>query len=61
MAIQNKAAIELAKSTTDQQKAECDHTFTKEYYLSAATDDYVCTKCGYEITRGAYLNRQKKG
>lgn len=59
MAIQNRDAIALAKSATDEQKANCEHTFEKEYFVGAATDDYVCTKCGHDITRAAYFNRQK--
>ena len=60
MSIQNKDAIALANSTTAEQKANCDHSFEKEYFLGAATDDYVCTKCGYDITRAAYFKRQDK-
>lgn len=42
--IQNKEARKISESW---QGGKCEHTTVeKEYYLGAATGDYICVKCG---------------
>lgn len=50
----DKAKI-LNESTSEEQKKNCEHSYEKEYYLGAATDDYVCNKCGNILLRSEYL------
>jgi hypothetical protein len=51
--MQNSKANRLQKAWGDKP---CDHPHVeKEYYLGAATGDYVCTRCGADVdmkTRG---------
>jgi len=42
--IQNKEALKIAENWSG---GDCPHdTVNKEYYLGAATGDYICSKCG---------------
>jgi ADP-glucose pyrophosphorylase len=53
----------LNNTSSEEQKRSCNHSYDKEYFLGAATDDYVCIKCGDTITRFEYkewLNRSKE-
>jgi hypothetical protein len=60
MPIQSKEANRLFNSTTDEEKKNCNHSYTKEYYLGTATGDYACTKCGDMITEDEYRNRNSR-
>lgn len=47
--MQSEQAASLRRSWGDKP---CDHPgFSKEYYLSAQTGDYICGQCGNCFTR----------
>ena len=58
--MQFEEANNLNKSTTQHEKESCEHSYEKEYYLSASTGDYVCTKCGDALWESDYLEWRKK-
>lgn len=48
--MQMKEAESLRRSWGDKP---CDHPdFSKEYYGGMTADDYVCTQCGRELSKG---------
>ena len=58
--MQFEKANRLFQSTTKEQKEACNHIYEKEYYLSASTGDYVCSKCGDTMLESEYLERRKE-
>ena len=50
----------LKKTTTQEQKDNCEHTYDKEFYLGSSTGDYVCTKCGNVLHETEYREWIKK-
>ena len=60
MGIQFKEANELEAKWEERKRENpdlvCNHPkgFTKEYYLSAGTGDYVCPVCGEVLTAKEY-------
>ncbi len=55
--MQNSEARDLAKTTSEKQKQNCEHNYEKEYFLSTSTGDYVCNKCGNCITEETYKSK----
>lgn len=53
-------ANRLNNLTTVEEKNNCVHSYEKEYYLGASTDDYVCAKCGHILTRSEYNEWREK-
>lgn len=46
--MQFEKAQKLFNSTTEEERANCNHSFEKEYYLGSSTGDYICKFCGEE-------------
>lgn len=49
---------QLRKSTNEDEKKMCIHSYEKEYYLGISTGDYVCSKCGHTILDSEYFSRE---
>jgi hypothetical protein len=61
--MQFEKANALKNATSEEEKKNCNHSYEKEYYLSADTGDYVCTKCGHTLWKPDYeewLKNQKQ-